>query len=369
MEGVVQQLGEQIRAAAAAGGRLRIRGGGSKDFYGNAPTGEVLDTRSHSGIVAYEPTELVITARAGSPLGQIEATLAGQHQMLAFEPPHFGGGATIGGCIAAGLAGPGRAAYGYSFGAVRDFVLGAKLLDGRAQLLQFGGTVMKNVAGYDVSRLLAGSMGTLGLITEVSIKVLPMPVTTETRDYELREAAALRSLADWGRQPLPISASCWHDDVLRLRLAGAAAAVRAAVARLGGTSVADEEANRYWQALRDQTLVYFSGTTPLWRCSLPVNADALAMAGPQLIEWGGALRWLRSTAPASEIRARVSALGGHATLFRSTSHPGDNDAGAYHALTPAVAAIHLRLIGEFDPHGVFDTGRLLQGYRHANHTR
>jgi glycolate oxidase FAD binding subunit len=369
MDSAVQQLREQIRGAVAAGGRLRVRGSGSKDFYGNAPSGDLLDTRPVTGIVAYEPTELVITARAGTPLAQIEATLASQNQMLAFEPPHFSASATLGGCIAAGLAGPGRAAYGYSFGAVRDFVLGAALVDGRAQLLRFGGTVMKNVAGYDVSRLLAGSMGTLGVITEVSIKVLPMPLTTETRTYEMSEAGALAALADWGRQPLPISASCWHAGVLRLRLSGANAAVRAAANKLGGDVIPDAAAGLYWLAVREQTLDFFAGTTPLWRCSLPFNSDALQIAGSMLMEWSGAQRWLRCAAPAREIRARVAAVGGHATVFRSDRPGADDGSGVFHPLTPSVAAIHRRLISEFDPQGVFDTGRLLEGYSHANHTR
>ncbi len=365
MDVAVQQLGERIRNAAQRGERLRVRGGGSKDFYGNAPQGEPLDTRALQGIVDYEPSELVITARAGTPLATIEAALAAERQMLSFEPPHFGAAATFGGCIASGLAGPRRAAYGYSFGAVRDFVLGATLLDGQAQVLKFGGTVMKNVAGYDVARLMAGSMGTLGVILDVSLKVLPLPVMTTTVALELPEAAALQSLADWGRRPLPVSASSWHDDVLRLRLAGAEAAVSAARASLGGTLMAEQTAAEYWDGVREQTLAFFAGAGPLWRCSLPFNAAALGLPGTQLIEWSGAQRWLRSSVPAAEVRGRVAALGGHATLFRG----GDGSTPAFQPLAPAVIKIHERVLNEFDPHGVFDAARLLHGYRHANQAR
>jgi glycolate oxidase FAD binding subunit len=372
---VAQQLTEGIRAARAAGTRLRIRGGGSKDFYGNAPQGEPLDTREYHGIVAYEPTELVITARAGTPLTLLESTLAAQNQMLAFEPPHFGDSATFGGCVASGLAGPRRAAYGYSFGAVRDFVLGATLLDGQARTLKFGGTVMKNVAGYDVSRLLAGSMGVLGVILELSLKVLPVPVATTSRAFDYSEALALQSLADWGRKPLPISASSWHDGVLRLRLSGAEAAVKAAVATLGGDTITDAEAASYWRSVREQTLGFFGSDLPLWRCSLPLNSDALQLPGAQLLEWGGALRWLRSAAPAVDIRARVAALGGHVTLFRGGHRngtdrgAGDSAGGVFQPLSVATARIHERLLDEFDPQRVFDTGRLLQKSGHANHAR
>jgi glycolate oxidase FAD binding subunit len=365
MRALIQSLADSVRAAAATGVPLRIRGSGSKDFYGNTPRGELLDTRPLQGIVAYEPTELVLTARAGTPLPVIESALAAERQMLAFEPPHFGPGATLGGCIACALAGPRRAAYGYSFGAVRDFVLGTTLLDGRAQVLRFGGTVMKNVAGYDVSRLLAGSMGALGVILEASIKVLPMPVMTRTLALELSEAATLGVLANWGRLPLPISASSWQQGVLRLRLAGAAAAVSSAVGKLGGEVLHEDIAASYWHGVREHSLEFFAGDTPLWRFSLPFNAESLQLSGTQLIEWSGAQRWLRSAIPAQEATARAAALGGHATLFRG----GDRSNGVFQKLSPPVMKIHERLIREYDPLGVFDAGRLIHGFRHENQAR
>jgi glycolate oxidase FAD binding subunit len=353
-DSAVARVAEQIRGAAQARTPLRLRGGGSKDFYGNACAGELLDLRELRGIVSYEPSELVVTARAGTALQELEAELAQRGQMLAFEPPHFAEGTTVGGCIAAGLAGPRRCSYGTSHGAVRDFVLGAHLLDGRGQLLQFGGTVMKNVAGFDVARVLAGSLGTLGAITELSIKVLPRPALETSLRFALDEAGALQRLVDWGRLPLPVSASAWHAGTLMLRLSGAPAAVEAACAQLGGERI---DAPDWWKQLRDHALPFFAdGPAPeaLWRIALPTGAGALQLEGSSLIEWGGALRWLRSALPATNIRARAQALGGHATLFRG----GDRAAGAFTPLAPAVAAIHRRLKAVFDPAGIMNPGRM-----------
>lgn len=350
----LSELIERIRAATAAKRPLQIRAGGTKDFYGNPSRGDVLDPRGYGGrgdgIVAYEPTELVITVRSGMPLGQLEAELDGKGQMLAFEPPHFGAAATVGGCVASGLSGPRRAAAG----AVRDYVLGAKLVDGRGNLLSFGGTVMKNVAGYDVARLLAGSLGTLGLIAEVSLKVLPKPVAETTLRLEFDAATALRRMNEWAGQPLPISATAWHAGQLHVRLSGAQAAVRSACERIGGERIDDARAASFWRGIREHTEAFFVFNAPLWRLSVPSTAAPLALPGEQLIEWGGALRWLRSTAPASTIRTRAAALGGHATLFRG----GDRLGGVFHPLEPAIAKIHQRLKAEFDPASIFNPGRM-----------
>ena len=354
MDAAIEALADRIRAAAAVGERLCIRAGGSKDFYGNPAHGSALDPRAIHGVISYEPTELMLSARCGTPLSDIEALLESEAQMLAFEPPHFGANATLGGCIASGLAGPRRASAGYTCGGVRDFVLGARLLDGRGQLLSFGGKVMKNVAGYDASRLLVGSMGVLGVIVEVSLKVVPCPAQELTLQFELDENSALRELNRWGGQPLPISASRWLDGSLLLRLSGSAAAVTAAGAHLGGTRVAAERAVRFWRALREQQEAFFAGPLPLWRIALPSTAPPLELGPLQLIEWGGALRWLRSDAPAGTIRARARQLGGHATLFRSEPRAD----GAFTPLAPALLAIHRRLRGVLDPANVFDGARL-----------
>ena len=353
MDHPLAALTERIRAAADRGEQLRIRAGGSKDFYGNTPRGTPLDPRPVHGVVSYEPTELALAVRCGTPLAEVEALLDSRQQMLAFEPPHFGDAATIGGCIASGLAGPRRASAGYAYGGVRDFVLGAKLLDGRAQLLSFGGMVMKNVAGYDAARLLAGSLGVLGVIVEVSLKVVPRHATETTLCFELDESAALRQLNAWGGQPLPISASVWRTNSLLLRLSGSAAAVAAASRRLGGMPAA-EGASAFWRALREQTDAFFEGDTPLWRISVPPTAPPAELGAAQLIEWGGALRWLRSHAPAASIRARVQQLGGHATLFRG----GDRSGGVFTPLSSGLLAIQRRLRAQFDPAGIFDCGRL-----------
>lgn len=351
MEQTLQIFSDRIAAANAGKTALRIRGGGTKDWYGQALHGEVLDTRSHAGILAYDPTELVITARSSTTLAEIDAALAEQNQMLAFEPPHFGAGATIGGVVAAGLSGPRRQAVG----AVRDFVLGVVLMDGKGDVLRFGGQVMKNVAGYDVSRLLTGSMGTLGLILEVSLKVLPRPFAEASLRFELNQADAIRRLNEWGSQPLPISASMWHDGTLVVRLSGAQAAINAAPKKMGGDQVPDAEV--FWTELREQRNNFFgsSGKTSesVWRLSVPSIAPPLDLRGEQLIEWGGAQRWLKTDEDAARIRAAANQAGGHATLFA-----GDKGVGVFHPLAPAVAAIHRNLKTAFDPSGIFNPGRM-----------
>jgi glycolate oxidase FAD binding subunit len=329
---------------------LRIRGGGTKDFYGNALEGEVLDTRGHAGIVDYEPTELVVTARCGTLLADLNDALSRQGQFLPFEPPGFGPGATLGGCIAAGLSGPRRA----SAGSVRDFVLGATILDGRGCLLAFGGRVMKNVAGYDVSRLLAGSLGTLGLILEVSLKVLPRPVSEQTLTLEMPQAKALESVNRWAGMPLPISATAWCDGELSVRLSGAPSAIKAAGEKLAGETVATVQATQFWDGVREQTAPFFAGEVPLWRLSLPSNAPAVDLPGEQLLEWGGALRWLKSGADAATVRSAAARAGGHATLFRAREKP----AGAFAPLPKELARVHRELKQSFDPAGILNPHRL-----------
>jgi glycolate oxidase FAD binding subunit len=355
MDQAVAAISEQIRAAASDRTPLRVRAGGSKDFYGNTPHGALLDPRAACGIVAYDPSELSIAVRCGTPLAQLEAALEERGQMLAFEPPHFGAHATIGGCIATGLAGPRRAANGYCYGGVRDFVLGAKLLDGQGELISCGGLVMKNVAGYDLARLLTGSMGVLGVLIEVALKVVPKPRMEATLRMPMDEACALARLNEWGAQPWPISASAWQDGMLSLRLSGSAAAVNAARSRLTGELMPPSDAAAFWQAVKEHTDAFFLGSTPLWRLSLPSTAEPVKLDEAQLIEWGGALRWLRSPRPAAEIRSRTQALGGHATLFRG----GDRSRGVFTPLSPALAGIHQRLREHFDPAGIFDVGRML----------
>ncbi len=375
MQPALSRIVDRVRAAAADATPLLVHGGRSKDFYGNPPAGEPLDLRPLAGIVDYEPSELVATVLAGTPLAELEAALAERGQCLPFEPPHFGGGATVGGMVAAGLSGPSRA----STGAVRDFVLGAHLLNGRAELLQFGGQVMKNVAGYDVSRLLAGSLGMLGAITQVSLKVLPVAPAEATLRFDCDQTEALALLNGWGGQPLPLNASCWQAQgaggTLTLRLRGAAAAVEAACARLGGTRLdvrpaAAPAAATDWDALRDQHLPWFTerpAGRDLWRLSMPQTAPVLPLGearfGLPLVEWHGGQRWYQAPAgdanAAATLRDVARTAGGHAALFRAGSPHTPVAAGRLGPLAPALERIHRGLKAEFDPVGIFNPGRLV----------
>ena len=442
---MLDALSEQIRTAYANGTPLSIQGGGSKRFYGNAVTGDILDTRVLSGIVEYQPKELVMTARAGTPLTEIEAALAAEQQMLAFEPPHFGERplpnpdktpshstdetpshstrlskndnqvagykpasgqvagyrplageganaepkpiyATLGGCIAAGLSGPRRP---YT-GAVRDYVLGVRIIDGTGQALRFGGQVIKNVAGYDVSRLMVGALGTLGLITEVSLKVLPRPAAEISLQFEMDEAAALTAMNRWAGQALPLSATSWHAGLLHMRLSGAESAVKAAHVRLGGEVLHD--AASFWQRLREHRTPFFD-KRPLWRLAVKSTAAPLELTDAQWLEWGGAVRWLAlpaiSELEVARLRELAGKAGGHATLFRhhplpnpdgTTSHStklaseqvagypphageGASETpkpiqGVFTPLPPASYRIHQQLKQRFDPRGIFNRGRL-----------
>ena len=359
MEPIVQQLTETLRQANANKTPLRIVGGGTKDFYGNPTAGETLSTGAYRGIIDYEPSELVLTARAGTPLTEIESALREKGQMLAFEPPHFGEGSTLGGIIAAGLSGPRRP---YA-GAVRDLVLGVRLLYGTGEDLKFGGQVMKNVAGFDVSRLMAGAMGTLGVILEVSLKTLPLPPAEVTLHQQRNEADAIRLMNEWAGQPLPISATCWTHGDLRIRLSGAASAVEAARRKLGGTVVDAPLAGAFWRGVRDHTDAYFTRGGALWRLAVKSTAPVIVLPGVQRIEWSGALRWLQTDASVATIREAAHRAGGHATLFRAdaNTNPVINNGGVFHPLSPALAVIHRKLKRTFDPAGILNPGRIYPG--------
>lgn len=346
---ISKQLIDQVREAVDSHAPLDIRGGGSKAFYGRTPSGTALDVTGHCGIVNYEPTELVLTARAGTPLHDVEATLAEHGQMMPFDPPYFSGGATLGGAIAAGLSGPQRP---WSSSA-RDLVLGIRLINGKAEHIRFGGEVMKNVAGYDVSRIVTGAMGTLGVITEVSMKVLPAPLATASVLLNLGISESVDKVEAWYRQGFPISGAAHDGESLHLRLSGSHSAVDAGVRTTGGRLV-DDGAD-WWQSLRDQTHPFFAeDNPPLWRISLPLAAPDLGIEGRTFHDWNGQLRWLRTHAPTEEIRARVTALGGHATLFRG----GDRELEVFHPPPAAIMNLHRRLKAAFDPDGIFNPGRL-----------
>ena len=350
-QSVLDEWRERILAAARAGTALRLRGSGTKDFYGESLAGELLDLSAWHGIFDYEPAELVITARCGTRLSELEAALSSHEQFLAFEPPAFGADPTIGGVIAAGLSGPRRM---YA-GAARDFVLGTRLLGADAELLRFGGQVMKNVAGFDLSRLLCGSLGILGVITEVSLKVLPRPRMEQTLRLELPPAAAVESFNRWAALPLPLSAAAWWQGSAWIRLSGAAPAVRAACERIGGERVDASSAQAWWDALRHCRMPIFERDS-LWRVSLPPAAPLLPLAGELLVDWGGALRWHADAGEDAAVRTLAERAGGTALCWR-----GRSPQGRFHPLAPAVATLHRRLKARFDPHGIFNPGRMIAG--------
>ncbi|TDR53387.1 glycolate oxidase FAD binding subunit [Halomonas ventosae] len=351
---VSEALAERIRRATAEGSPLRIVGGDTKAFYGRPVDGETLSTREHRGITYYDPVELIVSVRSGTPLAELEATLAENGQMLGCEPPHFGAAATVGGMVATGLSGPRRP----WAGSVRDFVLGTRVITHEGHQQRFGGEVMKNVAGYDLSRLMVGAQGTLGLITEVSLKVLPRPGASHSLRLEMPLADAQAKLAEWGRHPLPITAAAWHAGALHLRLEGGPSSVAATRERLGG----DELDTEFWTALREQTLDFFSrdDARALWRLSLPHNTPSLALSGVQeadmLHDWAGTQRWLRSDLPADTIREACARAGGHATCLGSRQGPGQPD--PFMPLEPVVAKYHRNLKAQLDPKGIFNPGRL-----------
>lgn len=357
-DSALNQLREQIGDAVSRRAPVQVRGGGTKDFYGETPSGEPLDVSVYGGIVSYEPTELVITARAGTRLSELEQALAERNQVLAFEPPSFGEQSTIGGVVAAGLSGPRRVAVG----SARDFVLGTAMINARGEWLSFGGQVMKNVAGYDLSRLLCGSLGILGVIAEVSLKVLPRPAVERSVRLALSQADATRLTNTLAGQPVPLSASAWRDGVLSLRLSGAGSAVDAARDMLVAQHDAVDlpQPDMFWQHLRHHTDPFFDldlASESLWRLSVPGTSPVIDLPGQQLIEWYGAQRWLRTDAPAATIRAAAQAVGGSATLFRGNNRSD----GVFTPLTPQLLQIHQRLKEELDPHGIFNPGRLYPG--------
>ena len=345
---ISKQLQHKIVSAFENNITLRIVGGNSKAFYGREVSGEILDVSQHQGILNYEPTELVITARAGTPLSIIEKTLAENQQMLGFEPPSFGDNATLGGTLACNFSGPRR----YSAGAARDSLLGSKIINGKGETLAFGGEVMKNVAGYDVSRLMAGAMGTLGVLLELSFKILPKPEMETTCVFEYSSTEALKNIHECGQKPLPISATCHYGSQLFLRLSGTERSVNAAIKTIGGEKLNDAE--KFWQQLKEQRTEFFQTDKPLWRLSLASDAVLDTLPGEILAEWGGALRWLISEEPASIIQGELAAREGHATLFRH----GNPQNELFQPLIPGLKTLHKNLKQAFDPNGILNPGKM-----------
>lgn len=345
---LTEELNAQVRSALAEHAPLCPRAGGSKDFLGRTVQARTLDCSRHRGVVNYEPMELVVTARAGTPMRELDAMLAENGQMLPFEPPHFGDAATLGGTIACGLSGPRRP---YA-GSARDFVLGMRIINGQAQALRFGGEVMKNVAGYDVSRLLTGSMGTLAVLLDVSMKVLPRPETDITVAFEHSPADAIEAMNEWAATPIPISASCHLSGRSYLRLSGSAVGVNSARVALGGETI--DDGRNFWHALREHQLEFFQGPAPLWRVSIPATTAPLALRGEWLMDWGGAQRWLRSETASNTIRALTAEKGGHAIAYRNI----DQTQATFHPLPNGLLKVHQRIKSALDPHSIFSPGRM-----------
>jgi len=348
MSDISQQIKEQIEAAIANKTPLNIIGGNSKSFLGHAIDCQNLKMAEHSGIINYEPSELVMTARAGTSLEEIETALNQHNQMLPFEPPHYGSGATIGGTIACNLSGPRRA---YA-GAARDYVLGTKIINGKAEELKFGGEVMKNVAGYDVSRLMVGAMGTLGVMLEISFKVLPCLPAEITLVQAMSADDALRKMNQWAASPLPMSATCYINGKLYVRLSGVDSALQAARNQIGGEELNDSKS--FWFQLREHGLPLFKKAEKLWRLSVPQTTSPLSLDGEQIIEWGGGLRWLFSDSSEEEIRNITKSVGGHATLYKGES-PTKN---VFQSLDAGINKLHHNLKHAFDPAGIFNPGRM-----------
>jgi len=351
-EKLVQQYQQQIQDAYTSEIPLCIQGGGSKAFYGRKTKAEILDVSANSGVISYEPTELVITVRAGTTISEINEALATHNQILAFEPPCFATSATAGGMVACGLSGP-RRPY---VGAVRDFVLGLKCLNGKAEILNFGGQVMKNVAGYDVSRLMTGAMGTLGVLLEVSLKVLPKPDYELTLKGESDVATAIQLMNEWAGQSIPISATSFDDDNIFIRLSGHKSAVLAASNQFSLSEYADGE--KYWESLREHKSDFFSDRENLWRLSVPSTTEKIDLHGQWLIEWGGAQRWLKTSAAIEQVRSVVSKVGGHATLFRG----GDREGDIFQPLSAGIEQLHVALKNAFDPKRILNRGRLYKEF-------
>jgi len=347
---ITGQLQTAVATALEENTPLQIRAGGSKDFYGRIATGQLLDVGDHQGIISYEPSELVVTARAGTRLVELEKTLAENNQMMPFEPPHFGETATIGGAIACGLSGP-RRPWG---GAARDLVLGTRIVNGRGEVLRFGGEVIKNVAGYDVSRLMTGALGTLGLILDVSMKVLPKPESEIALAFDVDAQTAIEKIGDIAGTPCPLSAAMHFDGRMFLRLSGARAGVDAAREKLGGEL---QSHDAIWQQLREHSLPFFAaGEGDLWRLSVPPATPAISGIDRQLIDWGGAQRWFYSRDSAASIRKIAEQHSGHAVCFRRADDSTISD--SFHPLTGAQHQLNRAVKEAFDPRGIFNPGRM-----------
>ncbi|MDE0412598.1 MAG: glycolate oxidase subunit GlcE [Gammaproteobacteria bacterium] len=348
MTDIRELIASRVKDACEKGCALKIHAGNTKDFYGRNIKGIPLSLSEHTGIVEYEPSELYITARSGTPLKEIEHVIEKEKQILPCEPPHFGAAATVGGMVAAGLSGPRRV----SSGAIRDCILGVEIINGKGEYLQFGGKVMKNVAGYDVSRLMCGALGTLGILMSVTLRLLPKPVSEQTLAFPLNTSEAIQKMNSWTRTPMPITGTFHDSKNLYIRLAGSRSTIEKCAEILGGDMV--DRSHAFWSDVKEQAIDFFMTDKPIWRIQVPPNTTPLKISGSSLLEWNGALRWYASETEASEIRRITEQAGGHACLFRRRSGTED----IFHPLSPHLLEIHRRLKRAFDPNGILNPGKI-----------
>ena len=347
MSDIKADLASKVQDAFHSKRLLRIEAGNSKQFYGRKIQGDVLSVLSHAGISEYEPSELYITARCGTSINEIENIIDNENQMLPFEPPHFGSAATFGGMIAAGLSGPRRV----SHGAVRDCVLGVEVINGKGEVLQFGGKVMKNVAGYDVSRLMCGAMGTLGILTNITLRLMPKPMCEQTIAISINSVDAILKMNEMANTPLPITATFYDGNVLYIRNSGSLSTVEKCAEMIGGDYI--DGSNLFWTSVREHTHEFFLTESPLWRISVPSNTKSLNIEGNYVMEWNGALRWYKTDSSPDAIRTEAERVGGHACLFR-----GGHSDDVFHPLSHAMQKINRKLKQAFDPAEILNTGKL-----------
>ena len=334
---------------------LAICAGNTKQFYGRVVEAESLCLSAHSGIIEYEPSELYITARSGTPLSEIENTIQAEKQMIPCEPPYFGANATLGGMVACGLSGPRRA----SAGAIRDCILGTEIINGKGEYLKFGGKVMKNVAGYDVSRLMCGAMGTLGILMSITLRLVPKPETEQTIVFSLTTEDAIHNMNTWANTSMPISANYYDGQDLYLRLSGSSSAVNTCIETIGGENIADSDV--FWSNVKEQQTDFFNTDYPIWRISVAPNIAPLDISGAYVMEWNGGLRWYASQENANSIREKVEHVGGHATLFRQAPTNDSIVETVFHPLPLASLNLHQKLKQVFDPARILNPGKMYAG--------
>lgn len=342
-----QDIASRIQDAYQQKQPLEIIAGNTKSFYGRKIDAVPFSTLQHTGITEYEPSELYISARSGTTLKEIEQTILNNNQILPFEPPYFGSSATLGGCVASGLSGPRRA----TSGAVRDCILGTEIINGKGEYLRFGGKVMKNVAGYDVSRMMCGALGTLGVLMSITIRLLPKPQSEQTLVFSMSPDDSILHMNKWANTPMPISASFYDEVNLYIRLSGSASSIDKCVKEIGGDLV--NSSDIFWMDIKEQTHKFFLTELPLWRICVPPNSPTLNISGDCVMEWNGALRWYVTEQSESEIRAEVLRVNGHAMLFR-----GENTQQKFHPLTDAAMRIQTNLKQAFDPVGILNPGKM-----------